>query len=132
MVPASASQPNEAASTQPRTDDKSPTEPQTDQKIEPVVKGDPEMSPLYVKRLLPMFTQTFRSSLVPSIRKATLAIMKKVIHLIPVDMMPNVIASSNVASSIVEVISAVLNAEVGHCVLKWLFCWILQKHCLML
>lgn len=78
-------------------------------------KGDLEMAPLYVTRLLPVFAQTFRSSLVPSIRKATLAIMKKVIHYIPQKMMPEVVASCNVAASVVEVLSSVLNVEV--CVL---------------
>ncbi len=112
MVPANGARGNGANSDQAKSEENKAEEATKNEAAEPAVKGDPEMAPLYVKRLLPVFAQTFRSSLVPSIRKATLAIMKKVIHLIPAEMMPDVIASCNIASNIVEVISSVLNVEV--------------------
>lgn len=31
-------------------------------------KGDPEMAPIYLKRLLPVFAQTFQHTMLPSIR----------------------------------------------------------------
>lgn len=31
-------------------------------------KGDPEMAPVYLKRLLPVFAQTFQQTMLPSIR----------------------------------------------------------------
>lgn len=31
-------------------------------------KGDPEVAPLYVRRLLPVFTQVFHSSMLASVR----------------------------------------------------------------
>lgn len=31
-------------------------------------KGDPEMAPIYLKRLLPVFAQTFQQTMLPSIR----------------------------------------------------------------
>ena len=33
-------------------------------------KGDPEMAPVYLKRLLPIFTELFHSSLAPALRSA--------------------------------------------------------------
>ena len=113
MVPAGNAQNRESATTQPSAEDTKTQEEPKEETEEIVVKGDVEMAPLYAKRLLPVFAQTFRSSLVPSIRKATLAIMKKVIHYIPQKMMPEVISSCNIAASIVEVLSSVLNVEVG-------------------
>lgn len=35
-------------------------------------KGDPEMAPVYLKRLLPVFTELFNSSLAPALRSALL------------------------------------------------------------
>lgn len=32
------------------------------------VKGDPEVAPIYVQRLLPVFTHVFQSSMIQSIR----------------------------------------------------------------
>lgn len=34
--------------------------------VEP--KGDPEMAPIYLQRLLPLFCSTYHSTMVPSIR----------------------------------------------------------------
>ena len=119
MVPTNTTQTREPSTEQPKTEETKKNEEPAEEPTEPVVKGDREMAPLYVKRLLPVFAQTFKSSLVPSIRKATLAIMKKVIHFIPIEMMCEVIASSNVASNVVEVLSSVLNVEVSNfCKLK--------------
>lgn len=112
MVPANSSPSNEASTNVTNVEESKQEEEAKDDAEEIVVKGDLEMAPLYVTRLLPVFAQTFRSSLVPSIRKATLAIMKKVIHYIPQKMMSEVISSCNVAASIVEVLSSVLNVEV--------------------
>ena len=112
MVPANSSSTREQGTTEPKSEEDKPEEPKEEEPSDDVIKGDWEMAPLYVTRLLPVFAQTFRSSLVPSIRKATLAIMKKVIHYIPQKMLPDVIASGNVASSVVEVLSSVLNVEV--------------------
>lgn len=74
------------------------------------VKGDPEMAPVYVKRLVPVFANTYQASLVPSIKKATLSILKKMIHYIPVSMMEDLV-SGNVAPLLVDVIATALNAE---------------------
>ncbi|XP_066922502.1 E3 ubiquitin-protein ligase HECTD1-like [Clytia hemisphaerica] len=77
---------------------------------EKAVKGDPEVAPIYIKRLVPVFANTFQSSLIPSVKKATLSILKKMIHSIPAQMMEEVI-SGTVASQLVDVIAVALNVE---------------------
>lgn len=37
-----------------------------EESLEP--KGDPEMAPIYLKRMLPVFCNTFQSTMLPSIR----------------------------------------------------------------
>ena len=112
MIPASNTPGRDATTSQTNEEESKPDEEPKEETEDTTVKGDVEMAPLYATRLLPVFAQTFRSSLVPSIRKATLAIMKKVIHYIPQGMMSEVISSCNIAASIVEVLSSVLNVEV--------------------
>lgn len=88
-----------------------------------VVKGDPEVAPIYIRHLVPVFANTFQSSLIPSVKKATLSILKKMIHCIPASMIADVI-SDTVASQLVDVIAVALNVEdddeshlaVFHCV----------------
>jgi len=111
MIPASNTPGRDATTSQTNEEESKPDEEPKEETEDTTVKGDVEMAPLYATRLLPVFAQTFRSSLVPSIRKATLAIMKKVIHYIPQGMMSEVISSCNIAASIVEVLSSVLNVE---------------------
>lgn len=78
---------------------------------ERVVKGDPEMALKYVKHLVPVFAHTYQGSLLHAVKKATLAILKKMIHYIPASMMEELV-SHNVASQLVDVIAVALNSEV--------------------
>lgn len=80
---------------------------------ERAVKGDPEMALKYVKHLVPVFAHTYQGSLLHSIKKATLAILKKMIHYIPASMMEELV-SHNVASQLVDVIAVALNSEVKY------------------
>ena len=41
-------------------------------------KGDPEMAPVYIKRLLPVLAEVFHSSLAPALRKECLRLMRKI------------------------------------------------------
>merc|ERR1719392_420956 len=66
-------------------------------------KGDPEMVPIYVDTLLPMFCQTFQSSMVASVKRASLGLIKKMLHYLEADMMEN-ISKKEVAGDIVEVL----------------------------
>ena len=53
-------------------------------------KGDPEMVPTYVDILLPMFCQTFQSSMVASVKRASLGLIKKMLHYLDSDMMKKI------------------------------------------
>ncbi|XP_050406417.1 E3 ubiquitin-protein ligase HECTD1 isoform X3 [Patella vulgata] len=86
------------------------------EKVEVVeAKGDPEVAPLYVRRLLPTFTQVYHSSMLASVRKATLSLMRKMLHYMSepllYDMCNPEFISPNFASSLTEVLSTVLDTE---------------------
>ena len=76
------------------------------------VKGDPEMAPVYLKNLLPLFAKNYKDTMMPSIRKATLALMRKMIHYASQAQLEELSQSSTFASVIVEVLSVVLDHEV--------------------
>ena len=44
------------------------------------LKGDPEMAPIYTKRLLSLFVKTYQSTMTFSIKKAVLVVTRKLIH----------------------------------------------------
>ncbi|KAH8410654.1 hypothetical protein KR009_011091 [Drosophila setifemur] len=43
-------------------------------------RGDPEMAPIYLKLLLPIFCRTFLGSMLGSVRRASLAVIKKIVQ----------------------------------------------------
>ena len=47
-------------------------------------KGDPEMVPVYVKSLLPLFCKTYQSTMITSVKKSSLNLIKKMISPIPI------------------------------------------------
>ncbi|RUS87649.1 hypothetical protein EGW08_004572 [Elysia chlorotica] len=78
-------------------------------------KGDPEISPLYVQHLLPVFTEVFHITMLTSVRKASLSMIRKMLHYIDSSLLTEMtgpeFSSQNVASSLTEVLSVVLDAE---------------------
>ncbi|XP_058522280.1 E3 ubiquitin-protein ligase HECTD1 isoform X8 [Ochotona princeps] len=77
-------------------------------------KGDPEMAPIYLKRLLPVFAQTFQQTMLPSIRKASLALIRKMIHFCSEALLKEVCDSDvghNLPTILVEITAAVLDQE---------------------
>ena len=76
------------------------------------VKGDPEMAPVYLKNLLPLFAKNYKDTMMPSIRKATLALMRKMIHYASQTQLEELSQNLNFASVIVEVLTVVLDHEV--------------------
>lgn len=79
-------------------------------------KGDPEMAPVYLKRLLPVFCATFQSSMLPSIRKASLSLIRKMVHYIQPELLIETCGSDRMGSCgamLVEVIANVLDNEVN-------------------
>ncbi|KAK9885691.1 hypothetical protein WA026_012456 [Henosepilachna vigintioctopunctata] len=97
------------------------SEPENEESLEP--KGDPEMAPVYLERLLPVFCMTFQSTMLASVRKASLGLIKKMIHYAQPDLLENMNCSCEAKSSfitqLVEVIATVLDNdddEDGHLV----------------
>lgn len=77
-------------------------------------KGDPEMAPIYLKRLLPVFAQTFQQTMLPSIRKASLALIRKMVHYSSDVLLKEVCdsdAGHNLPTVLVEITATVLDQE---------------------
>uniref|UniRef100_A0A1A7X551 E3 ubiquitin-protein ligase n=1 Tax=Iconisemion striatum TaxID=60296 RepID=A0A1A7X551_9TELE len=77
-------------------------------------KGDPEMAPFYLKRLLPVFAQTFQQTMLPSIRKASLALIRKMVHYSSEVLLREVCDSEtghNLPTVLVEITATVLDQE---------------------
>ncbi|XP_061930115.1 E3 ubiquitin-protein ligase HECTD1 isoform X16 [Apis cerana] len=77
-------------------------------------KGDPEMAPVYLKRLLPVFCATFQSSMLLSVRKASLSLIRKMVHYIQPELLIETCGSDrmgNCGAMLVEVIANVLDNE---------------------
>ena len=100
MVPAASTAPGSGQST---------TDPAAAEQ-EKGPKGDPEMVPIYVDTLLPMFCQTFQSSMVASVKRAGLGLIKKMLHYLEADMMESII-KKEVAGDIVDVQAITLDVE---------------------
>lgn len=76
-------------------------------------KGDPEMAPVYLKSLLPVFARNYLGTMLPSVRKATLALMRKMVHFTAQPLLQELSQTPNFASVIVEVLAVVLDHEVN-------------------
>ncbi|KAM4543152.1 E3 ubiquitin-protein ligase HECTD1 isoform 3-T3 [Odontesthes bonariensis] len=77
-------------------------------------RGDPEMAPFYLKRLLPVFAQTFQQTMLPSIRKASLALIRKMVHYSSEMLLREVCDSEtghNLPTVLVEITATVLDQE---------------------
>ncbi|XP_023244989.1 E3 ubiquitin-protein ligase HECTD1 isoform X2 [Copidosoma floridanum] len=77
-------------------------------------KGDPEMAPVYLKRLLPVFCSTFQSTMLPSVRKASLSLIRKIVHYIQPELLVETCGADKTngcGAMLVEVIANVLDNE---------------------
>ncbi|XP_065332241.1 E3 ubiquitin-protein ligase HECTD1 isoform X2 [Cloeon dipterum] len=75
-------------------------------------RGDPDMAPVYLRRLLPVFCATFQSTMLPSVRKASLSLIKKMAHYIQPALLAELCTGeNNCGSTVVEVIATVLDNE---------------------
>ncbi|RWS30867.1 E3 ubiquitin-protein ligase HECTD1-like isoform X10 [Leptotrombidium deliense] len=75
-------------------------------------KGDSEIAPIYIRRLLPVFCQTFQNSMVRTVRKSSLNIIRKIIHYIQPSQIVELNENLSTASTqVVEVIATILDAE---------------------
>ncbi|KAJ8931073.1 hypothetical protein NQ314_016102 [Rhamnusium bicolor] len=92
------------------------SESENEDTIEP--RGDPEMAPVYLQRLLPVFCTTFQSTMLPSVRKASLGLIRKMIHYIQPNLLEELCmleSSPNFGTQVVEVIATVLDNEISYC-----------------
>ena len=103
----------------------------SEESIEP--KGDPEMAPIYLRRLLPVFCTTFQATMLPSVRKASLGLIKKMIHYIQPNLLEELCCPessiNNFGTQLVEVIATVLDNEVSfisHCMSSLALCFSLS------
>ncbi|KAH7941678.1 hypothetical protein HPB49_016069 [Dermacentor silvarum] len=78
-------------------------------------KGDPEMAPVYLRRLLPVFCLTFQHTLIRSVRKSSLNLIRKMLHYIQPSLLNDMGNTEkgvpNFASLVVEVLASVLDSE---------------------
>ncbi|KAB7498063.1 E3 ubiquitin-protein ligase HECTD1 [Armadillidium nasatum] len=91
----------------------------------PEVKGDIEMGPVYLSRLLPVFCHTFQSTMIQTVRKSSLSILRKMVHYIPSNLLQQVCTSSSLegganesnssgyilGSMLIEVVATVLGND---------------------
>lgn len=97
--------------------------------IEP--RGDPEMAPVYLKLFLPMFCRTFQGTMLSSVRRASLGLIKKMVQyaqptvlkglcdtqqdtsITDVSVVVTINTSGNLGTLLVEVVASVLDNEVS-------------------
>ncbi|XP_014675759.1 PREDICTED: E3 ubiquitin-protein ligase HECTD1-like, partial [Priapulus caudatus] len=77
-------------------------------------RGDREMAAVYLRVLLPLFADTFQGSMMTSIRKASLNLLRKMIHYSTPGLLSEICDAENhtCAATLVEVIATVLDSEV--------------------
>jgi len=85
----------------------------------PLVRGDPEMAPVFLRRLMPVFTHVFQSTMLQSVRKASLALLRKMVHYTGAEQLVEISGPPtdesvgvNHAAQLVDVLATVLDTEV--------------------
>uniref|UniRef100_UPI00358EE47C E3 ubiquitin-protein ligase HECTD1-like n=1 Tax=Myxine glutinosa TaxID=7769 RepID=UPI00358EE47C len=87
---------------------------ETRRKEEIIEPRDHEMAPVYLKRFLPIFAQNFQKTIVPPVRKASLALICKMVHHCPGTLLKEICSldvGQNLPIILVEITSAVLHHE---------------------
>eukprot|EP00095_Tigriopus_kingsejongensis_P011031 maker-scaffold109_size355148-snap-gene-1.26 protein:Tk11031 transcript:maker-scaffold109_size355148-snap-gene-1.26-mRNA-1 annotation:"e3 ubiquitin-protein ligase hectd1" len=70
------------------------------------------MIPVYVKALIPMFSQSFQSTMIQTVKRASLSLIKKIIHYLNQDLIKDAHqANPRFVGDIVEVLTSVLDNE---------------------
>lgn len=97
------------ANTAPET----PEDPQSTENKTSEVEHDREMSPVYLKKLLPVFTQVYLRTMISSVRKASLALISKMITHVETFILVEICKpeQQNFAVQLVEVVASVLDNE---------------------
>uniref|UniRef100_A0A1A9V2A8 E3 ubiquitin-protein ligase n=1 Tax=Glossina austeni TaxID=7395 RepID=A0A1A9V2A8_GLOAU len=90
-------------------------------------RGDPEMAPIYLKLCLPMFCRTFQGTMLSSVRRASLGLIKKMVQYAQPTVLkglcepqqlessastfPTTTTANNLGTLLVEVVASVLDNE---------------------
>ncbi|XP_055309566.1 E3 ubiquitin-protein ligase Ufd4 isoform X3 [Sitodiplosis mosellana] len=76
-------------------------------------RGDSEMAPVYLKFFLPLFCKTFQGTMLGSIRKSSLGLIKKMIQYAQPDLLTQLCSAQreNLGILLVEVVANVLDVE---------------------
>ncbi|XP_048585863.1 E3 ubiquitin-protein ligase HECTD1-like isoform X2 [Nematostella vectensis] len=102
-------QPSESQETEEQQECKE--EPTEEPQKEEEIVGDPEMAPIYLKTLLPVLARNYLNTMMPTIRKATLALIRKMVHYSSQPLLSELSEAPGVASVVVEVLAMVLDHE---------------------
>lgn len=79
-------------------------------------RGDPVMAPVYLKFFLPVFCKTFQSTMLPSVRRSSLGLIKKMVQYVQAEVLGKLCAEPiepNLGTLLVEVVASVLDNEVS-------------------
>ena len=80
--------------------------------VEYSVKGDPEIVLRYVKSLLPMFSRSYQSTMIQSVKKSSLGLIKKIVLYLSPSLLGQVCQDdASLVGDIVEVLASVLDTE---------------------
>ncbi|XP_055917431.1 E3 ubiquitin-protein ligase Ufd4 isoform X1 [Eupeodes corollae] len=90
-------------------------------------RGDPEMAPVYLKFFLPCFCRTFQGTMLSSVRRASLGLIKKMVQYAQPNVLkdlcdaqsagplpPNGTPHQNLGTLLVEVVASVLDNEISY------------------
>jgi len=100
------------SSSDPSAEDEDVSKPEDEGSGEGEKKGDPEMIPVYVKSLLPMFCQTYQSTMIQSVKRSSLGLIKKIVHYMNGQLLTEkCLENGHLVSDIVEVMTSVLDNE---------------------